>query len=286
MLYQQIKKKMNNREARKQIAENTLQILEQGYFETPEGSKIEISTVQQNAEDNTIVYRPEVTDELLQNTAFPTQEKPTEISVTGQTTLDAVRSLIREGYEDVLCLNFASARNAGGGFLGGSQAQEESIARSTGLYNCQQRANEYYEVNRKVKSCIYTDYMIYSPAVPIIKDEEGRNHNELMTCGVITAPAVNAGIVKQREPKKLEAIEEVMRRRIKKVLAIALEHNHETIVLGAWGCGVFQNDPKDIAQYFKEIIEGEYKDKFRKIVFAIYARNERFITPFLEAFNK
>lgn len=276
---------MNNRDARKQIAEDTLQILQQGYFKTPKGETIDIRTTQQFAEDNTKVYTPEDSDALLENTIFEAQEQPTEIAVTRQTTLDAVRSLIQEGRQNVLCLNFASARNAGGGFLGGSQAQEESIARSTGLYNCQQKASSYYEVNRKLKSCIYTDYMIYSPQVPILKDEEGRNHDQLMTCAVITAPAVNAGVVKQREPNRLSEIETVMRRRIKKVLAIALQHQHKTVVLGAWGCGVFQNDPNDIARYFKEILEEDFKNRFTKIVFAIYSRNERFITPFLEQFT-
>jgi len=275
---------MNNRDARKQIAEDTLQILEQGYYQTPAGTKIDIRTAQYYAEENTLVYRPQSSDKLLENSTFETCKQPTEITVTHQTTLDAVRSLISEGHTDVACLNFASARNAGGGFLGGSQAQEESIARATGLYNCQQQANEYYQTNRKIKSCIYTDYMIYSLTVPIIKDEEGRNLDRLMTCGIITAPAVNAGVVMQREPHRQKHIEAVMRRRIRKVLAIALHHGHQSIVLGAWGCGVFQNDPKDIAGYFKEILEGEFHNKFTKIVFAIYSRNERFITPFQEAF--
>lgn len=277
---------MNNRDTRKQIAEDTLQILEQGYFKTQKGDTIDISTAQKFAEDHTRVYAPEDSDLILENPRIEITGKPTETTVTRQTTLDAVRSLIQEGHRDVLCLNFASARNAGGGFLGGSQAQEESIARSTGLYNCQQKASTYYEVNRKVKSCFYTDYMIYSPTVPIIKDEEGRNHDQLMTCGIITAPAVNTGIVKQREPDRMEEIETVMRRRIRKVLAIALKHGHKTVVLGAWGCGVFQNDPNDIARYFNEILEGEFKDRFTKIVFAIYSRNERFITPFLEQFTE
>ena len=75
-----------------------------------------------------------------------------------------------------------------------------------------------------------------------------------------------------------------MKRRIEKVLAIALKHGHQSIVLGAWGCGVFQNDPNDMARYFKEVIEEKFNNQFQKITFAIYARNERFIKPFQEAF--
>ena len=126
--------------------------------------------------------------------------------------------------------------------------------------------------------------MIYSPHVPILKDETGNYLEELVTASMITAPAVNTGVVRQRESKKISKIEEVMKRRIEKVLAIALKHGHSTIVLGAWGCGVFQNNPNDIAQYFREVIEGKFEQQFRKIVFAIYAKNERFIKPFKEEF--
>ncbi|MEZ4888283.1 MAG: TIGR02452 family protein [Chitinophagales bacterium] len=269
---------------RQNIATDTLQCLEQGYFNSPTGETINIKETQDFAVANTITYSPAMTDELLQNRSSKTLETPTEIEVTNETSLNATRRLINEGHTDVVCLNFASARNAGGGFLGGSQAQEESIARATGLYPSLMQASDYYEINRKFKSCFYTDYMIYSPKVPILKDEEGNCLEALVTASFITAPAVNTGIVKQREPKRLKKIEEVMKRRIEKVLAIALEHGHKSIILGAWGCGVFQNNPDDIARYFKEVIEGKFKNQFRKITFAIYASNERFIKPFQEAF--
>ncbi len=118
-------------------------------------------------------------------------------------------------------------------------AQEESIARATGLYPCLLQAPDYYAVNRTNKSCFYTDYMIYSPSVPILKDEAGNYLEELMTTAIITAPAVNTSVVKRREHRKTSKIEKVMRRRIEKVLAIASEQGHRNIVLGAWDCGVF-----------------------------------------------
>jgi len=275
-----------SRDARKHIAEDTLQILEQGYFVTPTNKTIEIKDLQTQCEANTKVYKPEESDELLRIRTPNLLDVSTKIKVTNQMTLDAVRDLIGEGNEDVLCLNFASAKNPGGGFLGGSQAQEESLARSTGLYKSLLKADAYYETNRNTKSCFYTDYMIYSPNVPIIKDEEGVNIEVRMSCGIITAPAVNAGVVKRRESHRVSEIEAVMKRRIAKVLTIALAHEHQTIVLGAWGCGVFQNNPNEMAKYFREVIEGEFKGEFRTIVFAIYARNERFINPFYAEFGK
>ena len=276
---------MNNREKRKYIAEDTLKILEQGYFQTTNGKTISIKEAQATAVENTLIYTPEMSDDLLVNRNKQSLAKATIIEVHSETTLNATRRLIAEGYKEVICLNFASAKNPGGGFLGGSQAQEESIARSTGLYNCQMKAWDYYEVNRKTKTCIYTDHIIYSPNVPIIKDEAGTNLDTLALASIITAPAVNFGVVKRREPQRIPEVEAIMKRRIAKVLAIALEHGHRAIVLGAWGCGVFQNDPKDIAPWFKEVIETQFKDEFEKVVFAVYARNERFITPFYESFT-
>ena len=229
---------MDQREVRRKIAEDTLAIVKAGYYQTLAGKRIEIGELQRNAEENTSVYTPAETDELIQKN-FSNQAEATHFSVTGQTTLDAVRVLFEAGHQDIACLNFASAKNPGGGFLGGSQAQEESIARASGLYPCLLMAPAYYQANRRSESCIYTDYMIYSPAVPIFKDEEGRHLEDLVYCSVITAPAVNTGIVRQRESKKLPEVEGVMKRRIRKVLAIALTHGHQTIVLGAWGCGVF-----------------------------------------------
>lgn len=271
---------------RKQIAEDALKIIKQGFFLASDQTKIFINEQQTYAEVNTKLYSPLVSDQLLKERVSQKLSQPTIVKVNQETTLNVTRQLIAEGHDDVVCLNFASAKNPGGGFLGGAQAQEESIARASGLYPCLLKAPTYYDSNRKSKSCIYTDHIIYSPLVPIFKNEEGENLDKLVCAAVITAPAVNAGVIRQREPQKVDLIEPIMKRRIEKVLAIALEHGHKTIVLGAWGCGVFRNDPDDVAQYFKEVIETKFKDEFRKILFAVYSRNERFVKPFLREFGK
>ena len=277
---------MENRKNRQEIALNTLEILEQGSYTNKKGEQVSIKEQQTFAEENTTVYSPETSDKLLKHELSPLFTKPAEINVNSKTTLDAVRDIISHGHTDVVCLNFASAKNPGGGFLGGSQAQEESIARATGLYPCLLKALPYYETNRRFKSCFYTDYMIYSPAVPILKDENGSVLETPVQTGIITAPAVNAGVVRKREPEKLDDIGPVMKRRISKVLRIALLHEHTSIVLGAWGCGVFGNDPDEVAQYFNDVIEAEYMYSFRQITFAIYTQNDRFIKPFTQAFGR
>lgn len=60
-------REMNNRNDRRGIAEDTLQILKQGFFITPVGDRVNISELQKLAEVNTIVYSPEETDNILVN---------------------------------------------------------------------------------------------------------------------------------------------------------------------------------------------------------------------------
>jgi uncharacterized protein (TIGR02452 family) len=267
-----------NRIQRIATAQETLDIIEKGFYKTENGQRVDIAKQQKFAEANTILYKSIDLDNLMA-TRYPPQYQ-TVFEVKNATSLNAVQHLIDEGFEDVMCLNFASAKNPGGGFLNGAVAQEESIALVTGLYACQLKAWDYYESHRKLATCLYTDQMIYSPKIPIFKTDEGKPLDSVRTVSIITSPAVNAGVVKRQEPQNIALIEPYMRRRIAKVLALAAHQKHEALVLGAWGCGVFQNDPNDIAKWFKEALESDFKGIFKKIVFAVYARDPRFIEPF------
>ena len=166
------------------------------------------------------------------------EAKKPNIEITDETTISAARRLVvDEGVSETVCLNFASAKNPGGGFLTGSQAQEESLARSSGLYLSISQKNEMYDYNRGIKTCLYSDYMIYSPKVPVFRDDNNKLLNEAFLVSFITAPAVNAGVVREREKENLEKIHSVMLDRIKKILLVAALNDNKAIVLGAYGCG-------------------------------------------------
>lgn len=274
-----------NRENKKKMAEDTLRILKQGFYTNTFGQNVIFKSAQQYSEENTKVYSPIETDILIEKNILNIPIKETNYKVVNDTTLNVVRKMLEAGHEKILCLNFASAKNPGGGFLNGSSAQEESIARATGLYPCLLNAEEYYTTNRNTPSGIYTDYMIYSPEVPIIKNEDGECLENFCTVSIITAPAVNAGVLREREPQLVPQIEVVMKRRIEKVLRIAIEYGHKNLVLGAWGCGVFRNSPEEVSRYFKEVIDGKFDNVFDNIFFGIYSNEEKFITPFLDKFN-
>src|SRR5262245_26768185 len=194
-----------------QVAKETLQALQRGFYVNPSGKKTDISAKQRNAVDSTRLFRPGELDDLLQ-TLRSANNYDTVYEVTNETSLDAARRLTKAKLEsaEVACLNFASAKNPGGGFLGGALAQEECIARASGLYPCLLKAKEYYEYHRNQKTCLYSDHMIYSPAVPVIKDEDGNLLDEPVLVSFITSPAVNAGVIRRNEENNIGQIKPAM----------------------------------------------------------------------------
>jgi uncharacterized protein (TIGR02452 family) len=267
-----------------EIAKDTLEILEKGFYNNSQGEKVDITGIQKNAVDNTRLFKPEELEELLNNTKKENSFQ-TQYEVTNETTLDAARRLVTEGVQDVMCLNFASAKNPGGGFLGGALAQEECIARASGLYPCLLTAMEYYTYHRNLGTCLYSDHMIYSPAVPIIKDEGGQELDQPVCVTIITSPAVNAGVIMRDEGGRTDKIAPVMRVRIEKLLALCLNKKHTTLVLGAWGCGVFRNNPEEISQLFQEALTGKFANQFQRVVFAVKTDKESIIEPFRKKFK-
>jgi uncharacterized protein (TIGR02452 family) len=277
---------MDNRAKRASIAQQTLDILKAGYYSAPSGNVIAIKSDLDDAIQKSQLYKPADFPANISQHIHTHNLKPS-IEVTEETTLAAARRLAQS---DVVptCLNFASAKNAGGGFLSGSQAQEESLARASGLYPCIVQMNEMYEYNRKLKTCLYSDHLIFSPRVPVFRDDTNSLLENSYLASFITAPAVNAGAVKRNEPKQRGLIKPTMATRLEKVLWIASQHDSTTLVLGAWGCGVFGNEASMIAQLFADALSpaGAFYGCFKQIVFAVYDRtpNKESHTAFQKQF--
>jgi len=208
---------------------------------------------------------------MLNSIAAAKDPVTTKIETINCTTWAAARLLISEGFENPLCLNFASAKNPGGGVLSGSQAQEECLARSSGLHQSLLTKMDYYKVNRSHSSSLYTNHLIYSPSVPVFRDDDDQLIAEPYPVSVITSPAVNAGAVNKNEPNNRSLIDSTMKHRIRSVLAVGRQNNHDAIVLGAWGCGVFRNEPFDIAQWFADALQSDdrFKSVYRRVIFAV-----------------
>jgi uncharacterized protein (TIGR02452 family) len=264
-----------SRERAAKFGHDTLQILEAGRYQTVTGKQVEITDLVRRAVQGTRSYPP--------GQPLPEVEPlglATTIEVENETTLTAARRLAEAGARPA-AQNFAAAKNPGGGFLGGARAQEESLARSSALYACL-AGNAMYNLHRARRDPMYTDYAIYSPDVPVIRTDDGALLEQPYLCSFITCPAVNAKVVLKRDPSRRPEIREAMRRRIAKVLAIALAHRHDTLVLGAWGCGAFGNVSEEVAGLFHEALRGSYRGAFARVVFAItdWSEDNRFIGPF------
>lgn len=200
----------------------------------------------------------------------------TQFEVRKESTLSAARRMVGAGRADPLCLNFASAKNPGGGFLGGSEAQEENLAKSSGLYACIAQMTAMYDANRALRSCIYHDDMIYSPQVPVFRDDAYAFLDAPYPASFVTAPAVNRGALSRNEPERMRDVEACMLQRIDKLLSLALHHGHRDLVLGAWGCGVFGNLPGDMARWFAAHLlhNPRYRNAFGHVTFAVLERGD------------
>jgi len=264
-------------ELAKYNAEEAVAIGDRGSYCSLSREWVDIEEDVENAMLSTVSYTPE--DSL----AMPvTGEFATEIEVVNETTLMGASRLLNEGLNPVL-LNFASAKNPGGGFLWGSQAQEEYLARASTLYHCL-RGHPMYQISKDNPNGIYTDHVVYSPEVPVFRSDDGMLMDQPYSVSMITSSAVRVWEVANDE---LDQILGVMYRRICRVLAIGLEHGHDSIVLGAWGCGDFGNDPAEIAQLFQKAIHENFPGAYRHITFSIldWGRSKMVISPFEDVFS-
>lgn len=259
----------------KLTATQTLEILNAGYFLAPDGRRVDLEPALGKAVAGTRLYTPEQASAILQ-TMNPASSHQVAIEVTDETTQIAARRLVEsESVADLAVLNFASARNPGGGFVNGAKAQEEDLCRCSGLYPCLMSQPEYYKWNRDHESALYTDHLIYSPNVPWFRTRSRDQPHTLFLASVITAPAPNAGVVLAREEAAHANVEMTLRRRAGLVLAVGARHGHRTMLLGAWGCGVFRNNPALVADAFGKWIESTiFAGAFDRVVFAIYDRSD------------
>jgi uncharacterized protein (TIGR02452 family) len=263
------------------LGRETVDSLTSGFYSSSCGKKVEIQEWVKESVQGTITYPPEI--QLPDGFQLA---KQSGIEVANETTLTAVKRLISLGYNNPVALNFASAESPGGGFLNGARAQEEYLAQSSSLWLCL-RNNPMYRYHQSHRDPFYTDYVIYSLRVAVIRDDDGNLLDQPYLFSVITSPAVHANGVRRYKPDHENEIAGVMWKRLLKVLAAAVENKHTAIVLGAWGCGAFGNDGNEIAALFQKALENNFRGAFEYVIFAVtdWSAEDRFIGPFLRAFN-
>jgi len=261
---------------RKEIAQETVEILKNGFYTSPTGKKIDISKLHQQSVQNSKLITPEEGAALLERRQFDkcAGNGKAKRSLKNEATVAAILELKKQAKTSLGVLNFASAKNPGGGFLNGAMAQEESLAASGGLYDSLCAHPEYYEENKKNRSMMYLDYAIFSPDVVFFRDEHFKLLEESQTASVLTLPAVNMGQVILKH-EDVPTAKKIMKRRMELCLEIFRQEHIQRIILGAYGCGVFRNAPEDVAGWWKELLESGYDKVFDEVHFAVLDRSEQ-----------
>ncbi|MEV5610756.1 TIGR02452 family protein [Streptomyces sp. NPDC052225] len=253
----------------REIAQSTEKIVEAGTYETGDGRTVWLADALARARAGTRMYGPDA----VEIPAAPSAAAAS-VEVTGESSLDAARRLTGERPDPVAVLNFASARNPGGGYLNGAQAQEEAVCRSSALYTCLIEVPEFYAHHRADRDVFYTDRVIHAPGVPVFRDDRGRLLDTPYEVGFLTSPAPNAGVIAQRTPERVPEIPAALASRAERVLEVAAAHGYRRLVLGAWGCGVFRNDPAQVAEAFRTLLDGRFTGYFEQVVFAVLDRTK------------
>lgn len=251
---------------RASVFKNTVDIVEQGCYINENNEQINI--------DEPICGKVYKQTTPVKNEKL---KEPTEIKVENEDCMVAGINLLNKGLNPVI-LNMANAFNAGGGVTRGSMAQEEEIFRCTNLYESlfplhAKLAEEYgFEIKDKNGYPITKFGAIYSPDITIFREGK-RNGYKLMEKPVkmafISAAAFKDPPLFDEDTLDLRMVPSMLQK-IRAILRVALDNNHDAFVLGAWGCGAFRNPPKHIARLFHKIFEEEeFKDKFKNLTFAI-----------------
>ena len=232
---------------------------------------------------------------------------------------DVAKSMLDEGL-NVAILNLASRTSPCGGYHKGTSAQEECLSQmstlSQSLY--QFGSPKYKHIRESGLTLVEGVYPmdisfggVYSPCVTFFRhgaDAYYALRKEIFDCPIVTVASLsnrekndytnderiyfdNDGYL-TAEGRAIEA------NKIRTIYRIALENGHDSMVLGAFGCGVFHLRTDEVAGLFRDVLnEPEFKNRFKKLVFAIYEgkpsarrrdpiEREGKYAPFYEIFGK
>lgn len=210
----------------------------------------------------------------------PRFDQPAKVHITRNRSFEAAIGYAR-GTDKVAVLNFASATTPGGGVESGSRAQEESLCRVSTLFQClstDEMEAKFYTPHINAHNSLHNDDIIYTPDVVVLKDDNYQMLEQPYKLDIITCAAPNLrehpsnrynfGEGKRQivSPEELQAIHE---KRGRKIISVAAQHGVDVLILGAFGCGAFRNDPAVVAKAYKNILP-EFLHYFKEIEFAVY----------------
>lgn len=241
-------------------------------------SRIERDDSLQNEVKYSIDNQTFIPDSAKINAGVPRFKDKAQVVVTRNRSFEAAEKY--RGQKTAV-LNFASATSPGGGVETGASAQEECLCRVSTLYPCLKDNvawNRFYAPHRAAKSSLHNDDIIYTPNVVVIKDDDYRPLDNPFLVDVITCAAPNLRKMPTNAYNKddgyevkisREALLALHERRAVKIISVASQNGAEALILGAFGCGAFRNDPTVVAEAYR-IVLPTFMYHFKTIEFAVY----------------
>lgn len=238
-------------------------ISQNGCYTAPDGKEVRLSAA--SLSDRTIFLPPDADRQFSAKNIRKTPFTIAENTVRAD-TVSCVLGLRETETGEIIALNFANANVPGGGYLLGGDAQEESLCRCSLLYSAIAPHKEYYRPHHFPPTPFYSDRMLLSPDVPIIRRMDGTLLQVPVSCTFLTCAAVNRRIAKLFfvSDKKINRI---MERRIMGIVSAMAARSPAVIVLGAFGCGAFGNKRKNVYPMIEQAVNRFVPDEIR-VVFA------------------
>ena len=213
----------------------------------------------------------------------PLYAESAQVIVTKNRSFEAARPYAEQGLK-IAVLNFASSTNPGGGVTSGASAQEECLCRVSTLYPClkdESMWDLFYAPHRKARNPLHNDDIIYTKDVIVFKDDDYQPLPKTFAVDVITcaAPTLREQSSNRYNPSDGDKAPDITpedllalhEKRGRQILSAAAANGAEVIILGAFGCGAFKNDPAVVAQAYANILP-DYLHYFHTIEFAVYCR--------------
>ncbi|HSV77525.1 MAG TPA: TIGR02452 family protein [Bacteroidales bacterium] len=287
--------KLGFSELRAEIFQQTVKVVQRGKYEC--GGKLVKFDITEVIKETYFYKKPNLLD----------NSKPVNrmrFNVVDADCIETAELLKNAGY-NVCLLNMANRQNPGGGVLGGAGAQEENIFRRSNLFLSLYQFVDYsnqYDIERNFENSYPLDRNsggIYSKKVTIFRGSEKNGYCFLQNpfeISVVSVPAINRPQLEfiNGQYYITKDLIEPSKEKIRTILRICGEFNHDCLVLSAFGCGAFRNPPNHMAKLFKDVFnEPEFYGRFKLIVFAIIDDHNAWkehnpegnILPFLREFN-
>lgn len=239
--------------------------------------------IRKSTENQKIILEQDVIEEV----SLDRYEEKAKIVVSAKRTYEAAKAYPGK---KVMVHNFASATNPGGGVVRGSSAQEECLCRCSSLYfnlNVQDMWDGFYTPHRQLQNPLHNDDIIFTPDVTVFKTDTSKSvmleEKDWYKVDVITCAAPNLrknpqNAYNSKEKNQIVKIKDkellmLHEKRLKRILDTALVYGDEVIVLGAFGCGAFCNNPEVVALAARNVIK-QYLHAFQTIEFAVYCSSK------------